>query len=38
MIQITYFQKRKRFTDIENKLTVTKMERRQRRDKLGVWG
>ena len=32
----TYLQNRKRLTDIENKLTVTKGERGGR-DKLGVW-
>ena len=32
----TYLQNRNRFTDIENKLMVTKGERGWRRDKLGV--
>ena len=32
-----YMQKRKRFTDIENKLTVTKGERGVGRNRLGVW-
>ena len=33
---MNHLQNRKRVTDIENKLMVTKGERRQR-DKLGVW-
>ena len=33
----TYLQNRNRLTDIENKLMVTKGERQEGRDKLGVW-
>ena len=35
MVQKNLFKK-KRFRDIGNKLTVTKVERRLRKDKLGV--
>ena len=36
MMQMTYLQNRKKLTDIENKLMVTKGEGGGR-DKLGVW-
>ena len=32
-----YVQDRNRLKDIENKLTVTKGEQEEGRDKLGVW-
>ena len=32
-----YMQNRKRFTDIENKLVVSKGEREGKRDNLWVW-
>ena len=37
MIQMNLFTNRNKLTDIENKLMVTKGERRRGRDKLGVW-
>ena len=33
----TYLRNRNRFTDIENKLMVTKEERGWGRDNLGIW-
>ena len=36
-IIFAYMQNRNKLTDIEGKFTVTKGERGERRDKLGVW-
>ena len=36
-IQMNFLQKRKRRTDFENKLMVTKEDRCRKRDGLGVW-
>ena len=36
IIQMNIYAKTNRFTDIENKLVVTKGERKWERDKLGV--
>ena len=36
-IYLTYLQNRNRVMDIESKVIVTRKERRQRKDKSGVW-